>query len=98
MATTKNEKMTTRVTTENKRILETALALSGFSSLNSFIVDAAVEKAKKLIEHEMVIKLCQQDAIAFVEALNAPATVTPRFLKAATAYQEHINNGNHTAR
>lgn len=94
MSTINNERITTRVTTETKELLERAAALSGYPSLNSFIANAAVSEAKKLIEQDMVINLCRDDAIAFVEALERPAQVNNRFLSAARKYKETFNYAN----
>ena len=98
MATLTNERITTRVTLETKELLERAAALSGYPSLNSFIANAAVTEAKKLIEQDMVINLCREDAIAFVEALDRPTQINARFLSAARKYKETINNANNKNR
>lgn len=95
MGTLTSERITTRVTLETKDLLERAAALSGYPSLNSFIANAAVTEAKKLIEQDMVISLCRDDAIAFVEALERPAQVNDRLLSAARRYKEtfkHADN------
>ena len=73
MATLTNERITTRVNSETKDLLERALSLSGYASLNSFIANSAVAEAKRLIEQNMRIKLCQEDALAFINALERPA-------------------------
>jgi uncharacterized protein (DUF1778 family) len=89
-----NDRITTRVTPETKELLERAVALSGYASLNSFIANAAVAEAKKLIEQNMVVTLCQEDALAFVNALDRPMTVNHRFLRAARKYKETIQHEN----
>lgn len=85
-----NERITTRVSTETKELLERALVLSGYASLNSFIANAAVAEAKRLIEQNMRITLCQEDALAFVNTLERPVTINDRFLKAARKHKETI--------
>ncbi|UJF20356.1 DUF1778 domain-containing protein (plasmid) [Vibrio sp. SS-MA-C1-2] len=97
MGIAKQERITTRVNLETKELLERALILSGYSSLNSFIANAAVTEAKRLIEQDMVINLCQEDALAFVEALDKPVKTNQRFLKAAQRYKETIQHENSTA-
>lgn len=96
MATIASERVTTRMNTETKDLLEKALVLSGYSSLNSFITNAAVSAAKKLIEQEMTIKLNQQDAINFLDALDRPIKTNPRFLAAARQYKGNITNDEHS--
>lgn len=91
MATT-NERVTTRMTLETKELLEKALVLSGYSSLNSFITNAAVAEAKKLIEQEMTINLSQKDALNFLSALDRPRQTNERFLKAARLHKELIED------
>ena len=88
MGTLTNERITTRVNSETKELLERAVALSGYASLNSFIANAAVAEAKRLIEQNMVITLCQEDALAFVSAFDKPMKTNPRFLRAARKYEQ----------
>ncbi|MCR9718490.1 DUF1778 domain-containing protein [Vibrio parahaemolyticus] len=98
MATLANERITTRVNSETKELLERALSLSGYASLNSFIANAALAEAKRLIEQNMRIRLCQEDALAFVDALERPATMNNRFLRAARKHKETIRNEDRTSR
>ena len=92
MAQIANERITTRVTPENKELLERALALSGFASLNSFIANAAVAAAKQLVEQDARIQLFREDAVAFTNALERPVKMNNRFLQAARKHKETITN------
>lgn len=96
MATLTNERITTRVNSETKDLLERALSLSGYASLNSFIANSAVAEAKRLIEQNMRIELCQEDALAFVNALEGPAKMNQRFLEAARRHKEAITSEYYT--
>ncbi len=91
MAVTCAERITTRMNTETKELLERALVLSGYASLNSFITAAATMAAKKLIEQEMTLSLSRQEASNFLDALDKPRTTNPRFLAAAKRYKETIS-------
>ncbi|PHM47331.1 DUF1778 domain-containing protein [Xenorhabdus miraniensis] len=91
MATLINERITTRVSSETKELLEIALSLSGYASLNSFIANAAIAEAKRLIEQNMRIRLCQEDALAFVNALENEKPINERFLRAARRHKETID-------
>lgn len=91
VTTLKNERITTRVNSETKELLERALSLSGYASLNSFIANAAVAEAKRLIEQNICIKLCQEDALAFVNALDRPVKTNDRFLKAVRQCKGSFN-------
>ncbi|AYA42239.1 DUF1778 domain-containing protein [Xenorhabdus nematophila] len=92
MVTLNTERITTRVNSETKELLERALSLSGYASLNSFIANAAVAEAKRLIEQDMRIRLCQEDALAFVHALEEPIKVNERFLRAARKHKGTVVN------
>ncbi|MCA6221252.1 type II toxin-antitoxin system TacA family antitoxin [Photorhabdus antumapuensis] len=94
MATLANERITTRVNSETKELLERAL--SGYASLNSFIANAAVAEAKRLIEQNMRIRLCQEDALVFGHALERPVKVNERFLRAACRHKETITDDDRT--
>ncbi len=98
MATIASERITTRMNTETKELLERALVLSGYSSLNSFITNAAVSTAKRLIEQEVSINLCQKEAVSFLNALDRPRQANPRFLEAARQYKEKITNADNATR
>ena len=56
------------------------------SSINSFVLSAAIEKAKDIIEREQSLKLSQRDATLLVNALDAPAQVHNRLQQAAERY------------
>lgn len=92
MAVMSSERITTRMNTETKELLERALVLSGYASLNSFITNAATMAAKKLIEQEMTLSLSHQEALNFLDALDKPRTANPRFLAAAKRYKETREN------
>ncbi len=65
-------RITARVDTETQKLLEKASDIMGVSSINSFIVSAAVEKAKSIISKETSLKLSKQDTMLFIEALENP--------------------------
>lgn len=96
MATLANERIIIRVSSETKELLEKALLLSRDASLDNFIANAAVAEAKKLIEQNMRIRLYQEDALAFVHALERPVKVNERFLRAARRYKEIITDEDKT--
>ena len=93
MATITYERVTTRFTPETKALLDTALSLSGYASLNSFIANAAATEAKRLIEQQMRLQLCQEDALAFAQALDEskPPKINQRMLQAGRLHKELVN-------
>ena len=62
-------------------------AASGISSINSFVLSAAIEKAKKILSHEKTLKLSENDALALVNALDSEPSVKPRLQQAAQNYK-----------
>ena len=87
MATTL-PRITARVDVDTQDLLTKAAAIAGMSSINSFVLSAAIEKAKQVIEREQAIKLSQADAMILMEALDRPAISNSK-LKAASERYEH---------
>ena len=93
MAHTKGAKMhanmpriTARVDVDTQELLSKAAALMGLTSINSFVLNAAIEKAKKVIHKENTLKLSHRDAMLFINALDAPQT-NPRLHQAKKNYE-----------
>lgn len=66
-------RITARVDADTQDLLTKAAALTGMSSINSFVLNAAIEKAQIVIEREQTLKLNQADAMSLMEALERPA-------------------------
>ncbi|MCL1088963.1 DUF1778 domain-containing protein [Shewanella profunda] len=86
MATTL-PRITARVDVETQDLLTRAAALAGMSSINSFVLSAAIEKAKQVIEREQSLKLSQADAILLMEALDKPAVANAKLTAASARYE-----------
>ncbi len=86
MATTL-PRITARVDIDTQDLLTKAAALAGMSSINSFVLSAAIEKAKQVIEREQTLKLSQADAALLMEALDKPATENAKLKIAAKRYE-----------
>ena len=84
---TTSPRITTRVDLETQDLLSEAAAISGISSINSFVLSAAIEKAKKIIESNQKLKLSKRDALALVDALDAQPKVNTRLQQAAQRYE-----------
>ena len=80
-------RITARVDVDTQDLLAKAAALSGMSSINSFVLNAAIEKAKQVIEHEQTLKLSQADAMLLMEALDKPAKVNTKLKLASECYE-----------
>ena len=87
MATTL-PRITARVDADTQELLTKAAALTGMSSINSFVLSAAIEKAKQIIEKEQALKLSQADAILLMDALDAPPTINQKLKAAADRYED----------
>ena len=61
-------RITARVDVDTQELLTQATAIAGMTSINSFVLSAAIEKAKQIIEREQTLKLSQDDASLLMEA------------------------------
>jgi uncharacterized protein (DUF1778 family) len=86
MATTL-PRITARVDVDTQNLLNKAATLAGMSSVNSFVVSAAVEKAKQIIERDQILKLSRNDAKMLIEALDRPAFVNTKLKSAVKRYE-----------
>ncbi|MCD2452594.1 DUF1778 domain-containing protein [Methylicorpusculum oleiharenae] len=85
--TTSLPRITARVDADTQDLLTKATVISGMSSINSFVLSAAVEKAKQLIEQDKTLKLTEQDALLLMDALDKPATTNSNLKAAAACYE-----------
>lgn len=83
-------RITARVDADTQNLLNKAAALTGMSSINSFVLSAAVEKAKQIIEQDQILKLSQNDAKMLTEALDRPAKVNAKLQNAIERYESGI--------
>ena len=79
-------RITARVDIDTQELLSQAAAIAGMSSINSFVLSAAVEKAKTIMERERALQLTQQDAMTLMNALDQPAKSNIKLLNAASRY------------
>lgn len=87
MATTL-PRITARVDIDTQELLSQATAIAGMSSINSFVLSAAVEKAKKIMERERFLQLSQQDTMTLMNALDQPAKSNNKLQQAASRYMD----------
>jgi uncharacterized protein (DUF1778 family) len=84
--TTTLPRITARVDVETQKLLSKAAAIIGISSINSFVLSAAIEKAKQIVEREQMLNLSTQDAILLVESLDKPIAQHDKLKSAAARY------------
>jgi len=82
-------RITARVDLDTQELLSKAAALMGISSINSFVLTAAIEKAKKIIQKENTLKLSYRDTMLFIEALDNPQA-NLRLKKAIKNYETKV--------
>ncbi len=80
-------RITARVDAETQDLLAQAAAIAGMTSINSFVLNAAIDKAKQIMERERALKLSQRDAMMLADALDAPAKPNGRLQQAAERYK-----------
>jgi len=81
-------RITARVDIDTQELLSQAAAIAGMSSINSFVLSAAVEKAKKIMERERSLQLSQQDVMTLMNALDQPAKSNNKLQQAASRYMD----------
>ena len=84
--TTSAPRITARVDIDTQDMLSQAAAIAGMPSINAFVLSAAVEKAKQIIEREQTLKLSERDATLLMQALDKPATASAKLKAAFSRY------------
>lgn len=84
---TASPRITARVSEETQALLSRAAALSGISSINSFVLSSTIEKATKIIEHEETLNLAKHDTSLFLDALEKPTVANRRLNEAHATYE-----------
>ncbi len=79
-------RITARVDQDTQQLLSEAAAIMGMSSINSFVVSSAIEKAKEIMLRERALKLSQRDAVLLVTSLDSPAESNTRLQQASDNY------------
>ncbi len=81
MSTTKEQRLQIRVDPSDKALLERAAAASHLN-VSSFVVQAAALKAEEVLAERSSIRLSEEAAAVFSEALEHPAEVNERLAAA----------------
>lgn len=80
-------RITARVDVDTQDLLSKAAALSGLTSINAFVLNSAIEKARQIVEKEEQMQLTKQDAMRLVEVLEKPAQSNPKLQSAFARYE-----------
>lgn len=81
------QRLETRVTAEQKIMIERAAALQG-RSVTDFVLASVQDAARRAIEEHRQLELSVRDSEAFVEALLNPKPVNARLRATVRRYRE----------
>lgn len=83
----RDQRLETRVTSEQKTLVERAAALQG-QTVTDFVLASVQSAARRAIEEHQQFELSEHDSKAFVEALLDPAPVNDRLRETVRRYRE----------
>lgn len=86
----KTERITARVPENVHALLTRASAILG-STMNQFLVQAAVERAKQVVEEENIIRLSGEATEIFFKNLETPPAPNAKLMAAVNSHKEHLN-------
>jgi len=89
------KRLTTRLTNRVFDKLQVAANLVG-ATVNQFVVQAALEKAEKVIESESTIVMTRRESLRLLELMDNPPPRNEAFLQAQSRYMR-IKHGGSTA-
>ncbi len=79
------KRLTTRITDHVQETLQMAADIVG-ATMNQFVVQAALEKAEKVIESESTIVLSRRESLRLLDLINNPPPRNEKFLSAQARY------------
>lgn len=85
----KRERLATRLSTEQKALLQRAADLEG-RSLSDFVLESAQRAAESVIREHEVMTLTAQDSRAFADAVLNPPLPNQRLQAAFARYQQEV--------
>jgi uncharacterized protein (DUF1778 family) len=86
-----NDRITARVPHSTRSIIERAAAVYG-STINQFIVQAAVERANEVLQSTETVKLSARDAKTFLDALANPPQPNEALLEAVRVHGRRVES------
>ena len=86
-ARTRAQRLETRVTAEQKTLIEHAAALQG-RTVTDFVLTSVQSAARRAIEEHQQLELSVRDSTAFVDALVNPKRVNDRLRDTVRRYRE----------
>ncbi|WP_375567592.1 DUF1778 domain-containing protein [Oceaniradius stylonematis] len=83
----RGERLETRVTADQKRLIEHAATLQG-RTVTDFVLTSLQDAARRAIEEHQHLELSLRDSQAFVQALVEPRPVNERLTDTVRRYRE----------
>lgn len=83
----RGERLETRVTADQKRLIEHAAALQG-RTVTDFVLTSVQDAARRAIEEYQHLELSVRDSQAFVQSLVEPRPVNERLQDTVRRYRE----------
>jgi uncharacterized protein (DUF1778 family) len=93
---TDRARVSTRLPAHTQLTLQQAADLTG-ATLNQFMLQAAMEKAARVIERESVLTLSAADSTALLNALEHPAKPNRALQQAMKDYRKRMLDASHTS-
>lgn len=90
-ATEERGRITARVSNPIAEKLQEAADLTG-ATLNQFLVQAALEKAERVIEREYTIQFTREDAVMLINLLDSQPSPNAALSKAFEQYRNRVKN------
>lgn len=86
-ARVRGERLETRITADQKRLIERAAALQG-RTVTDFVLTSVQEAARRAIDEHQRLDLSVRDSDAFVEALLNPQPINDRLRETVRRYRQ----------
>lgn len=93
MATTVNDRIDVRISSEQKELFKYASELSGFKSLTEFVVHCIKSEANKIINDNNTMLKSITDKRIFVNALLNPPVPNDKLKKAQITFKNFNEHG-----
>jgi uncharacterized protein (DUF1778 family) len=91
-STEERGRITARVSTLVAEKLQEAADLSG-ATLNQFLIQAALEKADRIIDRERTLQFSAEDAAMFIAMLDGPRPPNEAMKRAYERYKNKVSDG-----
>lgn len=86
---TRSERLETRITVDQKRLIEHAAALQG-RTVTDFVLTSVQDAARRAIEEHRHLELSMRDGEVFVEALLESRPVNDRLRETIDLYRKKV--------